>query len=159
VINRILVPIDGSDHSARAAQFAADLAAKLGGSITFLHVLTRVLAREPLKRYKDHLEAAPDPDLIEIESVEKVLAKSGEREAIELLDRMSATARAAGVTDVDTSLVDGDPAGVVVNTASRGGYDLLVVGRRGMGGLKTLLMGSVSQKVASSAPCTVVMVN
>ena len=159
MITRILVPVDGSEHSGRAVAFATEVAARFGASITFLHVLTQVLAREPLKRYLAHLQAAPEPDLIEIESVEKTLAKSGEPEGLELLQRVTSKAEAAGVNDVSTSLLDGDPAGLIVREAGTGGYDLIVLGRRGVGGFKGLLVGSVSQRVASAAVPTVVMVN
>ncbi|NNM32256.1 MAG: universal stress protein, partial [Gemmatimonadetes bacterium] len=71
MITRILVPVDGSEHSGRAAAFATELAVRFEASLTFLHVLDRVLAREPLKRYVAHLRSEPEPDLYEIESVEK----------------------------------------------------------------------------------------
>lgn len=159
MITRILVPVDGSEHSGRAAAFATELAVRFEASLTFLHVLDRVLAREALKRYVAHLRAEPEPDLYEIESVEKTLARSGEDEGVKLLDRMASAAESAGVTDVNTTLLDGHPAGMTIEEAERGGYDLVVLGRRGASGLKGLLAGSVSQRVASEASATVVMVN
>ena len=159
MITRILVPVDGSEHSSRAAAFATELAVRFEASITFLHVLDQVLAREPLKRYVAHLRAAPEPDQYEIESVEKTLARSGEDEGIQLLDRLTSAAKAAGVGEVNQTLLDGYPASVVVSEAERGGHDLVVMGRRGAGGLRGLLTGSVSQRVSSAAPATVVMVS
>ncbi|MDH3224850.1 MAG: universal stress protein [Gemmatimonadota bacterium] len=159
MIARILVPIDGSAHSSRAAEFATELAVRFEASLTFLHVLDRVVAREQLKRYLAHLESAREPDQFEIESVEKTLARSGETEGRQLLDHLKSAAEAAGVREVDTSLLDGQPARVIVGEAESGGYDLVVLGRRGAGGLKGLLAGSVSQRVASAASATVVMVN
>ena len=159
MITRILVPVDGSEPSDRAAAFATEVAVRFEASLTFVHVLTRVLARQQLKRYVEHLESAHEPDEIEIESVEKVLAKSGESEGEELLARMRSKAEEEGVLVVSTSLLDGEPAGTIVREADSGGYDLVVLGRRGVGGVKGLLMGSVSQRVASAAAPTVVMVN
>lgn len=159
MIKRILVPIDGSEHSGRAVRFGTELAVRFDASLTFVHVLNRVLAREPLKRYVTHLRSAPEPDMIEIESVEKTLARSGEAEGVELLERVAAEAEAAGVSDVSTRLLDGNPASVIVHEADSGDYDLVVLGRRGVGGVKGLLVGSVSQRVASAAAPTVVMVN
>ena len=52
----------------------------------------------------------------------------------------------------------GDPAQSIIETAARESTDTLVVGRRGRGRLAGLLLGSVSQKIASLAPCTVVIV-
>ena len=159
MIRRILVPIDDSEHSRRAVAFATELAVRFEASLTFLHVLGRILAREPLKRYVEHLRSAPEPDLIEIESVEKALSRSGEEEAVDLLARVESSAEAAGVREVGTRLLDGDAARVIVGEADRGGYDLIVLGRRGTGGWKGVLVGSVSQRVASAAATTVVMVN
>ncbi len=159
MITRILVAIDPSEHSSRASTFATELAIKFGGSVTFLHVLSKVLGREQLKRYLASLEAAPSPDSAQIASVHKELAGSGEAEGIDLLERARSAARTAGVQDVDTSLLDGDPATVILHQAHQGKYDVLVLGRRGMGSLKGLLTGSVSQKVASWGNGTIVLVN
>lgn len=159
LITRILVAIDHSEHSSRAATFATKLAIKFGASVTFIHVLSKVLGREQLKRYVAALEAAVVPDLIQIANVRKELAGSGEAEGIELLERAKSAAQAAGVQDVDTSLLDGDPATVILDQAYRGKHDVVVLGRRGMGSLKGLLTGSVSQKVASWGKRTIMLVN
>jgi len=52
----------------------------------------------------------------------------------------------------------GDPTRSIIETAVRKAADALVVGRRGQGRLAGLLLGSVSQKIASLAPCMVVIV-
>lgn len=159
MIQRLLVPVDGSEHSGRAAAFATELAVPFEASLTFVHVLNQVLAREQLKRYVAHLQSAPEPDLIEIESVEKTLSRSGETEGLSLLERVKSEAEAAGVREVGTKLLDGEASRVIVDEANRGGYDLVVLGRRGLGGLKGLLVGSVSQQVAARSEPTVIMVS
>ena len=159
LITRILGAIDHSEHSTRAATFATGLAIEFGASITFIHVLSEVLGREQLKRYVASLEAAVVPDLLQIANVREELAGSGEAEGIDLLERAKSAAQAAGVQDVDTSLVDGDPATVILDQAHRGKHDVVILGRRGMGSLKGLLTGSVSQKVASWGKQTIMLVN
>jgi nucleotide-binding universal stress UspA family protein len=159
MIKRVLVPVDSSEHSSRAVSFATEMALRLDISLTFVHVLNRVLARRQLKRYVTHLESAPHPDEVEIDSVREALSRSGEEEGEALLEKVKAVAEELGVKEVDTRLEDGDPATVVVHIASGGDYDLIVLGRRGLGGLKGMVMGSVSHKVAATAACTVVMVN
>lgn len=158
-ITRILVALDHSEHSTRAATFATELATKFDAAVTFLHVLNKVLGLEQTKRYLALLEAAPHPNPVETEDIRKELAESGEVEGIELLAQAESAARAAGVQNVDTSLRDGDPATVILHLAHQGEYDVVVLGRRGMGSLKGLLTGSVSQKVASWGKRTIVLVN
>lgn len=158
-ITRILVAVDHSEHSERAATFATELATKFGASITFLHVLTKVLGREQTKRYLAYLESTPHPNPVETESLRKELAQSGEVEGLDLLTQLESAAQADGVQNVDTSLRDGDPATVILHVAHQGGYDAVVLGRRGMGSIKGLLTGSVSQKVASWGKHTIILVN
>ena len=57
---------------------------------------------------------------------------------------------------VDVSLVQGDASDALLETAK--GADLLVVGNRGRGALKEMLLGSTSGRVADHAPCPVVVV-
>jgi nucleotide-binding universal stress UspA family protein len=52
----------------------------------------------------------------------------------------------------------GDPANVALKVAREADADLLVVGRRGLGGLSRLLLGSVSEKIVARAHCTVTAV-
>ena len=66
-----------------------------------------------------------------------------------------AVAEAAGLTGVETVSADGDPAQQIVATARSIGADLVVVGRRGLGGLDEILLGSVSQKVLHRSPTDV----
>jgi nucleotide-binding universal stress UspA family protein len=67
-------------------------------------------------------------------------------------------ARSAGAPDVEVVCAVGDPAQTILETARGEPLDMLVLGRRGRGRLAGLLLGSVSQKLASLAPCSVVIV-
>lgn len=158
MINKILVPVDGSVHSMRAADFAGGLASTFGASVTLLHVLTHLPAREQLRRYLDTLETDGCPDQEEITSIRNVLASSGEDEARVLLAKARATVVKRGVESVDTVIVDGDPSPKIIATVEAEGIDLIVMGRRGLGGVKGLLMGSVSYRVLHAADCPVVAV-
>ena len=55
-------------------------------------------------------------------------------------------------------LREGDPAKEIVAVAKEGGFDVVVVGHRGSGRIREMFMGSVSEKVVHSAPCSVVIV-
>ncbi len=66
--------------------------------------------------------------------------------------------REKGVSEVSTAIRDGDPSTELLRAAETGKYDMIIMGRRGLGGLKGLFMGSVSQKISSLANCAVVTV-
>ncbi len=56
------------------------------------------------------------------------------------------------------SLKEGRPADIIVQTAIDNQVDLIVMGSRGLGGVKQLFLGSVSDRVADEAPCPVLIV-
>ena len=60
--------------------------------------------------------------------------------------------------NVSKELVEGRPAEKIVETANKGMFDLIVIGNRGLGGIKKLLLGSASDRVADKAQCSVLIV-
>jgi nucleotide-binding universal stress UspA family protein len=60
---------------------------------------------------------------------------------------------------IDTRVTDGEPVGALIDTARSGGYDLLVIGNRGMTGVTRFLrLGSVPNKVSHHLPCSLLIV-
>jgi nucleotide-binding universal stress UspA family protein len=60
---------------------------------------------------------------------------------------------------IDTQVADGEPVDALIETARTGGYDLLVVGNRGMTGVSRFLrLGSVPNKVSHHLPCSLLIV-
>ena len=59
---------------------------------------------------------------------------------------------------IDTKVVDADPVSGLVEEASKGGFDLLVMGNKGMTGLTRFLKGSVPNKVTHQLPCSLLIV-
>lgn len=60
---------------------------------------------------------------------------------------------------IDTRVVDAEPVGALIDTARTGGYDLLVVGNRGMTGVTRFLrLGAVPNKVSHHLPCSLLIV-
>ena len=57
-----------------------------------------------------------------------------------------------------TKLVEGRPADKIVETAKLESFDLIVIGSRGLGGIKEFFLGSVSDRVADEAPCPVLII-
>jgi nucleotide-binding universal stress UspA family protein len=63
----------------------------------------------------------------------------------------------AGEVEIERRVIEGTPAGVLVEQSR--GAELVVVGSRGLGGFRGLLLGSVSQQCAHHAACPVVIVH
>lgn len=140
--NHILVATDGSDPAARAVTLAAEIAHAAGVRITILTV-ERDLSRDEVRalaRSEGDVGAAIDAM------------------AQQLLAAAAALARTVGIADVGTLTAWGDPAEAILDCARTERADMLVLGRRGRGRLAGLLLGSVSQKLVSLAPCPVVIV-
>ena len=138
---KILLAVDGSDSSKRAAVFAARLAAQAQSDLEIVTVKQHVVDEE-LRRFGQ----------IENATVGEIL----EQEAGAVLAAAKAHAEELGVRKISTRAEDGDPATVLSNRAHDA--DMVVMGRRGRGRLAGLLLGSVSQRLASEAPCPVLVV-
>ncbi len=129
----VLVGYDGSEESKRAVARAVEIAKAAGGELRIATVIP------PPTVFLGELLI---PEQLDISSLEKQA-----RESLETLARE--VREAAGLQNVKTVVLIGDPALELVNYAESEGCDLLVVGRRGRGGLQRLLLGSVSSKVVS----------
>ncbi len=138
----IIVGIDGSDHSRRALQWAAGEAAARHAPLTVLTV------RQAATGYwGEPMQYPGDPGLIEH------ARKEVQKETDDVLDEFDAGSRPPSVT---VRAVTGLPAEELLAAAE--GADLLVVGARGVGGFKRLLLGSVSTHLTHHAHCPVVVV-
>ncbi len=143
---RIPLAVDGSRTSEAALGEALDLAGR-GAQLRAMHVV------DSPYRYPDALYGQVTGDL---EAVRRDWREAGE----EILARAGASARARRVA-ADSSLLesDGRRVGVaVVEAAQRWGADLIVVGTHGQPGLDWLLLGSVPEGVARTAPVSVPLV-
>ena len=76
----------------------------------------------------------------------------------EVIGATESVVRECGVTDFTSQMVSGDPAHAIVEEAKAHKSDLIVMGRRGLGSLTGLLVGSTTTKVAQLAPCAVLTV-
>jgi nucleotide-binding universal stress UspA family protein len=141
-INRIVVGVDGSDSSRKALRWAYDEAAHHGASIT------AVAAWHPpaLPMTPPYGSAPPEGYVTQ-----------PKQDALDLLERFVADldVREPAV-DVRTSVEEGNPAKVLIDRSNEA--DLVVLGSRGHGGFKGMLLGSVSQHLVAHAECPVVVV-
>lgn len=140
---RILTATDGSDGAERAIDFAADLAKAVRGELLIVNVVSGIAA--PLFR---HLTSEQNAWLRETEGAVSA----------EILSKAGAHARSDGCHTVLLESVHGDFVEAIIKIARQKDADMIVVGKRGAGRVKGLLVGSVSQKLVSLAPVPVVVV-
>jgi nucleotide-binding universal stress UspA family protein len=145
LIEKILVAIDGSDHSDHALDFALDLALKYSAKLLLLTVVPPVfLPIASLSVIKSQAVADASAELEK--SFSKALSDA-EGKAKKRLTKLS----------VFTKLEHGNPDEVIVETAKLGSFDMVVIGSRGLG-RRDYALGSVSSKVADNATCPVLIV-
>lgn len=137
---RILVPTDGSDATARAVHEAVALAAAHDATIHALYVLNTA-------------SFASIPTESSVEGVSEMLEREGET----ALDEVETVARDRGVP-VERVTLDGSPAREIVRYAEREDCDLIVMGTHGRGGIDRLLLGSVAERVVRSSSVPVLTV-
>jgi nucleotide-binding universal stress UspA family protein len=143
-MGRIVVGVDGSQHSLEALRFAIAEARLRGAKVVAVHVPhvpAAPLAGAPIFLIGDL------PDLVQ--AVEQSAAKI-------LADALAEVSSEAEGVEVETAIARGDVAHELVEAAD--GAELLVLGSRGHGGFVGLLLGSVSQQCAHRARCPVVIV-
>lgn len=175
---KILAATDGSKTADRALALAIELAKGLSARLCFVHVLTNERPGKGLRDYADieHLveparqpsAAFPTPQGERSAGYWEGLApyepgSSGEEwlsvaAAENILAGAVEHAHAAGVEEVDSTTLEGEPAKAIVSEAAARECDMIVLGSRGLGALRGMLQGSVSQKVMHHASCTVVVV-
>ena len=172
MIKTMLAAVDGSDQSIKAAALAGELAAKSGAKLIILHVLLhRDLAN--LRRMAE-VEHLTEPMEVQLgmtpaiaHDVSAAMREIGTHslpyDALRSLGQSIAksaeqTAQEQGVETVTTLVKDGDPVEEILKTAAEEKADMIFLGSRGIGPVQSLVMGSVSNKVSQTAPCSCVTV-
>jgi nucleotide-binding universal stress UspA family protein len=137
IVKRIVVGVDGSNSSRSALRWAASEAERMGAT---LHVV--MTWHNPFPDiWVPHVPPATDPLALTRRALERIVAEV-------LADHPKLT--------VEQTATEGAPARVLVEAAE--GAELLVVGRRGLGGFAGVMLGSVSLHCVTHAPCPVVVV-
>lgn len=145
---KVLLAIDGSPCSLAAVK---EVTTRCWPGDTTVKVLAVVTTWIP---------SIPDPFLIG--AAMHVDLMNNERERLYHLVAQTAAelrkTRDEGKLQTETLVADGSPKEVIVEEAERWGADLIVIGSHGYGNVKRFMLGSVSQAVATHAPCSVYIV-
>ena len=136
---KILVPIDGSEMSTQALLQAVYVAQHCGASLGVLHVVD--LNKEVSAFERVSLSGYVPSELKE--TAYQLLA--------EIMHEIPREIEAKALVKM------GDPGEVIVDTCMEGDYDLIIMGSRGFGTFRQMVMGSVSQSVLHHAPCSVLI--
>jgi nucleotide-binding universal stress UspA family protein len=140
-VRHILVPVDFSENTPAVLDWAAHLAEEHGSAVTLLHAYHLPVEFQ-------QLEGAYLP---------QDFWASVKSEAEQNLSRYAEPLRARGLT-VELIVREGYPATVIEEEAIEQRADLIVIGTRGLSGLKHLLLGSIAERVVQKSPCPVLTV-
>ena len=145
---KILLATDGSEEATLAAQTAVDIADNTNSELHVVHV-GRLDYGYPI----DDLSYAV-PDYVYMQQIQENL----EQQARKALDVEVERVKAAGGRVVEAHLSMGSPDAEIVKLADDIGAGLIVMGSRGLGGIRRALIGSVSDSVVRHAHCPVLVV-
>jgi universal stress protein A len=139
---KILVATDFSHHAAAALRLASELAKAGDCPLCLVHVQELVLYSLP--------DGMPAYDAVTLARVREDAAKR--------LSVLQGEALKAGVRQVETKLLEGQPFHEIPRAAADWNAELIVVGTHGRRGFSRLLLGSVAERVLREAKCPVVVV-
>ena len=146
MIKKILVATDASAASNRAVSMAAYMAACHEAELLILHVIRDMQLPTLMKKGPELEDFANAREDIMRQVAESILLEAEVR------------AQKDGANKIQTAIGSGDPASSVIGFAKRRNIDMIVIGTRGLGKIKGVLMGSVSRKIANSAEANCLIV-
>ncbi|RLC11913.1 MAG: universal stress protein [Deltaproteobacteria bacterium] len=138
MFNKIVLGLDGSNQSMLALKFSANLSQTFNAKLIIVHAYPFT---SDLRNYKEY---------------DKLLVQ---RQAAGLEFFAQARKSIGNLSiEIEDDLLEGPAAEAIISVAESREADLIVLGTRGMGPFKGLLLGSVSTKVMQRAPCPVMVV-
>jgi len=154
LFEKILVPLDGSEHSLRALEIAIQMAKKFGGKITLIHVYSVTFG--PVIMPEPTTLTPPGFPVMTPAEVSKV-AEAARKAGSSILADGEQKVKAEGI-QVETILKEGPTVQEIIKKAREDSFNLIVMGARGISKIKEILLGSVSDGVIRNTPCPVLVV-
>ncbi len=150
LIKRILVPLDGSNCSIRAAKYAIEAAKLQKAQIFFIHVISRIPYgfNLPGSSVDQYFEEAKNQAQSWVKNVIEIAKKEGVHDDSNRVNYIK--------TDIFTDVNSVTEA--IIDYSSKKNIDLIVIGTKGRTGLKRFLLGSVAHGVVQHARCAVLLV-
>jgi nucleotide-binding universal stress UspA family protein len=144
MFSHILVPIDGSPISIKAARGAIALARQVGARLTIYHAI------DPIP-YGFSAKGAPEGD-----SVKKELERRARQAGEKFVGAVAQAAERAGVACRCVVEVAGPEEGIIANVHKRK-CDAILMAPNGLRGIKRLLLGSVTSRILAKADVPVIV--
>jgi len=157
MFERILVPLDGSDHSFRALDAAIQIAKKFTGKITLVHVYH--VSAEVDVNYEASQEpgvpgtGVPVMTASEVSKLDRYASEAGNGILSEGKRRVEAEK-----VEAETALIEGNAVEEVSRMAEEGKFGLIVIGARGISHVRELFLGSVTESIMHHASCPILVV-
>ena len=175
-MKKILLAVDGSEHSQRAVELAADIATKYEAKLLILNVIDKSPLNDAERRLAETEFSGKMGRLIA--DIDRINIDPGGRKGIEpifarhieisnlirtkigegILGAAERDAQIKGVKEVELIQGNGDPADVILKTSKQHDANLIVIGSRGQSDFKSLFLGSASHKVANLSEVSVITV-
>ena len=140
-MRRILCPVDFSDSSRQALDYAVGIARWYDARITALHVVPPITSMLPVPGAGLYPPVVFRPEELQ-----------------QFRSELESFARASGIDALDTDVVQGSVTGEIVRLAKELPADLLVMGTHGRSGFERLMLGSVTEKLLRKSPCPLLTV-
>jgi len=142
MFSKIMVPVDGSEHSKKALDYAIKLGKMFSSEIVLIHVV-----QQPI---------FPFSEMTTSTFIDKVIEGLMEN-ARRIINAAKDTVKREGLRVVDIIKV-GQPAEVIISEAEKLNVNLIVIGSKGVSKVKRFLLGSISDAVVHHAKCPVLIV-
>ncbi|UCD44620.1 MAG: universal stress protein [Candidatus Bathyarchaeota archaeon] len=153
MFKKILVPVDGSRPAHNSCMKALELAKIHDSDVEIIHVISFSDEYVPNTADSGAEETLSPPDWIN-----EYLDKVREHNEKMLAETLKAAREVAPGLNITTNLLHGQPGRQIVTRAKKGGFDLIVIGNRGLSGIKELVLGSVSHRVVDDSSIPVLVI-
>lgn len=157
---KILIAYDGSEKSQKALDHAADMADYHHALLIIIHIMKEkpAVSSQALYPTPPVSRAGDDARMnvsVQERKDEEINLQSGKGK---FLVRKARNRLYLEDDQIETEVLFGDPAKEIVRFANAAHVDLIVVGNRGLNGIRKMMLGSVSEKVAQFAECPVLII-
>lgn len=152
MINKILVPVDGSETSLQAAETAIGIAKQNQAKVTLLSVVVQHTANTLFAGVVPRAQA-----VLETQDALKKLMESDRKGYTKILDKLAQKFEENQVP-VEKVIREGIASEEILAQSEEGKYDLIVIGNRGLSKTEKFFLGSVSERIVRRAKCSVLVV-